>query len=208
VDSWGNLLVHEDQYPENISQHGPNELLLVHQDRTIDRVLVGLDIWGEPSGLEFSGDDDLFWVNWMGGANGSELIEVRCPPGWNAPPTGVPLPAPPAPALDFVAAPNPFGAATRLAAEVEPGRNVRLEIFDVRGAIWQTLVDGPLAGGRPTHLGTGGTRAGAPPRRPLPPACWRRTRPSRSCSSADQRAIASFITPGCPGREAGSRSPR
>ena len=150
VDSWGNLLVHEDQYPENNNLYGPNELLLVHLDRTIDPILVGLDLWGEPSGLEFSDSDDLFWVNWMGGANGSELIEIRCPPGWNVPPTGVPLPAPPPPALEFelVAAPNPFGSTTRLVAEVEPGADVRLEIFDVRGARWRTLIDGPLASGR------------------------------------------------------------
>jgi hypothetical protein len=151
VDSWGNLLVHEDQYPANLSQYGNNQVLLVRLDKTIQPVLDGMDIMGEPSGLAFADSDNHFFVNWLNGASGSELIEVYLPQGWNAPPVGVPTapPAVPVP-LRLTAAPNPFHSGTTLEAfGVQAGaEGVRVVILDVRGAHVRTLSSGAPIGGR------------------------------------------------------------
>ncbi|HWN83259.1 MAG TPA: alkaline phosphatase PhoX, partial [Candidatus Udaeobacter sp.] len=89
VDSHGNLLVHEDQYPANAAEFGPNELLLIRLDKTIEPILRGNDLWGEMAGLAFAENENHFFINWMNGLNGSELCEVFCPPGWNAGPVGI-----------------------------------------------------------------------------------------------------------------------
>jgi hypothetical protein len=46
-----------------------------------------------------------------------------------------------------VALPNPFAATTQLQADLGAENWVRLDIFDVRGVHWRTLIDGPHAGG-------------------------------------------------------------
>ena len=147
VDKHGNLYVHEDQYYEHVALYGNNELLLVRRDRTIEPILRGLDPWGEVSGMEWSGSEQRFWINWMSGAAGSELFEITCPPHWNI---GVaPEPAPAPPMLALAIEPNPFARAARLTADLTglpraPGERVRLEIYDVRGSLRRTLLDGPL----------------------------------------------------------------
>jgi hypothetical protein len=151
VDSIGNLLVHEDKYEANLDAFGANKLVLVRSDRSTDVVLRGLDTVGEVTGLTFDdGSDDRFWVSWQRGATAtSELIEVELPAGWNAPPISVDPAAPsPAAVLGLTAAPNPFATGIWLDAEVARGGRVRLEIYDLRGAHWRTLVDGRHAGGR------------------------------------------------------------
>ncbi len=151
VDSWGNLLVHEDQYPANLSQFGANEVLLVRLDKTIQPVLLGMDLMGEPSGLAFAGSDNHFFVNWLNGASGSELIEVFLPQGWNVPPVGVPVtPVAPVPPR-LSAAPNPFYSGTTIEAfgtGASSAEGVRIVILDVRGAHVRTLHAGPSLGGR------------------------------------------------------------
>jgi secreted PhoX family phosphatase len=143
IDSYGNLLVHEDQYAEHIALFGPNELVLIRSDRSLRRILRGNDPNGEVSGLAFSQSEKTFWVNWMGGAQGSELVEVRMPPGWNSSQSGIPFDAPTNPAaFGLTASPNPFSATTWIRGQTNPGEKVRLEIFDARGTYWRTLVDG------------------------------------------------------------------
>jgi Bacterial protein of unknown function (DUF839)/FlgD Ig-like domain len=152
VDSWGNLLVHEDMYPVNMAEYGANEVLLVRLDKTIQPVLQGTDMLGEPSGLAFAGGDNRFFINWLNGAAGSELIEVVMPQGWNQPAVGVPPSAPAAPAvLRLSAAPNPFYAGTTIEAfgtGASPAEGVRIVILDVRGAHVRTLASGPHVGER------------------------------------------------------------
>jgi hypothetical protein len=154
VDQHGNLFVHEDQYPQNAALYGNNELHLVRPDRTIETILRGLDPWGEVSGMEWGGPDERrFWINWMSGAQGSELIEITCPWSWNEPVGIPPASSPPAPELRLVIEPNPFAASARLTADLggwrgSSGEQVRLEIFDVHGSLWRTLVDGPLPADR------------------------------------------------------------
>jgi hypothetical protein len=148
VDSFGNLLVEEDQYPANKTLYGPNELLLVGLDRTIVPLLRGLDMLGEVTGLTLDASEGRFWTNWMNGMNGSELLQVKCPPGWNSPPVAVPEAPPPSVLrLELVAAPNPFAATIQLRSELGAEERVRLDIFDVRGVHWRTLIDRPHAGG-------------------------------------------------------------
>jgi hypothetical protein len=45
-------------------------------------------------------------------------------------------------------APNPFNPATTIAFELEADASVRLVVYDVRGGLVQTLVDGALPAGR------------------------------------------------------------
>jgi len=78
VDSYGNLLVHEDQYPGNVAAYGPNELLLVRPDLEIMPVLRGLDPYGEVTGMDWGDSEWRFFINWMSGANGSELLQIDC----------------------------------------------------------------------------------------------------------------------------------
>lgn len=153
VDAHGNLFVHEDQYPGNAALYGNNELHLVRPDRTIEPVLRGLDGLGEVTGMEWGGSERRFWINWMGGTNGSELFEVDCPWAWNWPIGVEPSPVPPASELTLVVAPNPFAASARFTADLSgmtgaPGERVRLEIFDVRGSLRRTLINGPLPANR------------------------------------------------------------
>jgi len=149
IDSYGNLLVHEDQYAEHIALFGPNELLLVRPDRTIEPILRGLDVVGEPSGLAFAANEKHFWINWMGGVAGSELIEVHMPPGWNSSQIGVLFDAPPHhEVFALVASPNPFSATAWIRGQTTAGERARLDIFDARGTHWRTLVDGVLTGGQ------------------------------------------------------------
>ena len=69
-------------------------------------------------------------------------------------PVGVedgPPPAPPAAPLSASvapAAPNPFLHSTRIAFELPETRAVRVQVFDVAGALQRTLADGPLPPGR------------------------------------------------------------
>ena len=121
-------------------------------DKTIQPVLQGLDSLGEPSGLAFNGGDNRFFINWLNGAAGSELIEVFMPQGWNQPPVGVPPSVSAAPAaLRLSAAPNPFYSGTTIEAfgtGANPTEGVRVVILDVRGAHVRTLASGPHVGER------------------------------------------------------------
>lgn len=148
IDDCGNLIVQEDMYSEHRSQFGPNQVLLIHQDRSITPILIGLDTTGEPSGLTLDEGGRRFWLNWMNGVNGSELIEVRMPANWNCAVAALPATiAPSTRGLRLFASPNPFSSMTWLHGRVEPGERVRLDIYDARGAHWRTLADGPIAGG-------------------------------------------------------------
>ncbi len=68
----------------------------------------------------------------------------------------------PAPAmgLSVAAAPNPFNPYTRLDFELPNTAPVRLQVFDARGALVRTLVDGVLAAGRHAHVWAGRDQAG------------------------------------------------
>ncbi len=46
------------------------------------------------------------------------------------------------------AAPNPFNPATTIAFELAAGGSVRVDVYDIRGGLVRTLVDGTLAAGR------------------------------------------------------------
>ena len=142
VDSHGNLLVHEDQYPMNAQDFGPNELLLVRLDKTIEPILRGNDLFGEMAGLVFAENDNHFFINWMNGEAGSELYEVRCPQGWNAGAVGVADNPAPRAEVRLIAGPNPFGTQTVIEAIGQTGADLRLDIVDVRGSIVRTLVHG------------------------------------------------------------------
>jgi hypothetical protein len=152
VDSYGNLLVHEDQFPMNGADFGPNELLLIRPDKSIVPILRGNDLLGEPAGLTFADNENHFFINWMNGVQGSELFEIYCPQGWNAPPIGVPEtpgPATPRAEVRLIAGPNPFGRETMIeildsAAERAGGEHLRLDVVDVRGAIVCTLFAGAM----------------------------------------------------------------
>jgi hypothetical protein len=148
VDSYGNLLVHEDQFPMNGADFGPNELHLIRLDRSIEPILRGNDLLGEMAGLAFAESENHFFINWMNGAEGSELYEVYCPLGWNAPPVGVPEAPAPRAEVRLIAGPNPFGRETMLeilgsvGTGAGGGEALRLDIVDVRGAIVRTLLVG------------------------------------------------------------------
>jgi hypothetical protein len=153
VDSYGNLLVHEDQYPGNVAAYGPNELLLVRPDLEIMPVLRGLDPYGEVTGMDWGDSEWRFFINWMSGANGSELLQIDCPAGWNRPVGVEPAPLPPVAELRLAVEPNPFMDRARLHAELPgpfhtAGDRVSLRIYDARGVLWRTLLDGPLSGSR------------------------------------------------------------
>jgi hypothetical protein len=160
VDSYGSLLVHEDQFPMNASDFGPNELLLIRLDKSIEPILRGNDLTGEMAGLAFAESENHFFINWMNGAAGSELFEIFCPPGWNAPPVGVPETPAPRAEVRLIAGPNPFGRETVLevVGAADGGRDIsavlRLDIVDVRGSIVRTL----LGGGASTGGTAGGNR--------------------------------------------------
>ena len=57
-----------------------------------------------------------------------------------------PAPVPEALRLSVSAAPNPFNPATRLAYTLPAPGHVTLKIFNVRGQLVRTLIDGPVAG--------------------------------------------------------------
>jgi hypothetical protein len=162
IDSYGNLLVMEDQYSGNRALYGPNELMLIRPDRSIVTLMRGLEFTGEVTGLTLHESENLFWVNWMNGSTGSEFMEVVFPPGWNAPVGIGGTGAPPASPLAVTVSPNPASTAAWIHARVEPGQPVRVDIFDARGARRRTLIDGPLASGQLAVAWDGHDLAGIP----------------------------------------------
>jgi hypothetical protein len=144
VDFCGNLIVQEDMYSQHRQEYGNNRVVLIRPDRTVMPVLRGLDDDGEPSGLVLDPNQRRFWVNWLNVRNVSEFIEVNLPQGWNCSGNGVPEVL--AEAMRLHVSPNPFSSHASLVGIVPPGQ-VRLDIFDARGAHWRTLMDGAFGGG-------------------------------------------------------------
>ncbi len=171
VDSYGNLLVHEDQYPAHLTAYGPNEVLLVDLAGAVRPVLRGIGTSGEPAGLTFSATENLFWVDWLR-SSFSQLIEVSMPDGWNVPATGVNPPRLTPALAPLQAVPNPFDARVRLVrvgAGPADGLSA-LRIYDVAGRQVQMLEgrgvwhwDGSAADGVALPRGVYWARAGSGP---------------------------------------------
>ncbi len=114
--------------------------------------------------------DTVLWVDesheefWL--EPSAQVLGVEMDPGhWilcdqQMIPTGAGL----APAAAFLEQnyPNPFNPVTRIAFGLPDGGAVLLQVFDVRGALVRTLVDGALPSGRHTVLWNGTSDSGRP----------------------------------------------